>query len=80
MLRDLQLALLLPLWLAAQPAALDTAAIGRSVREELASTRTPGAVIGVVKGDRLIFSKAYGLSNVETSTPVTTVIASLSHS
>jgi CubicO group peptidase (beta-lactamase class C family) len=38
---------------------------------ELAETNTPGAAVGVVSGDRLIFAKGFGVSNVETGAPVT---------
>ncbi|MGH9936839.1 MAG: serine hydrolase domain-containing protein, partial [Blastocatellia bacterium] len=38
---------------------------------ELAETNTPGAAVGVVSGDRLVFVKGFGVSNVETGAPVT---------
>ena len=38
---------------------------------ELAETNTPGAAIGIVSGDRLVFAKGFGVSNVETGAPVT---------
>jgi CubicO group peptidase (beta-lactamase class C family) len=38
---------------------------------ELAETNTPGAAVGVVSGDRLVFAKGFGVSNVETGAPVT---------
>jgi CubicO group peptidase (beta-lactamase class C family) len=41
------------------------------VLKELKDTNTPGAAIAVVSGDRVIFSKGFGVSNVETGSPVT---------
>jgi CubicO group peptidase (beta-lactamase class C family) len=38
---------------------------------ELAETNTPGAAVGIVSGDRLIFARGFGVSNVETGAPVT---------
>lgn len=41
------------------------------VLDELKATRTPGAVVAVVSGDRVIYAKGFGISNVETGAPVT---------
>src|SRR5262245_22168541 len=38
---------------------------------ELAETNTPGAALGVVSGDRLVFARGFGVSNVETGSTVT---------
>jgi CubicO group peptidase (beta-lactamase class C family) len=38
---------------------------------EVLETNTPGAAVGVVSGDRLVFAKGFGVSNVETGAPVT---------
>jgi CubicO group peptidase (beta-lactamase class C family) len=38
---------------------------------ELTETNTPGAAVGIVIGDRLVFAKGFGVSNVETGAPVT---------
>ena len=38
---------------------------------ELAETNTPGAAVGIVSGDRLVFAKGFGVSNIETGAPVT---------
>jgi CubicO group peptidase (beta-lactamase class C family) len=43
----------------------------KSVLAELAETNTPGAAIGIVKGEKLIFARGIGTSNVETGAPVT---------
>src|SRR5262247_358797 len=37
---------------------------------ELAETNTPGAAVGIVSGDRLVFAKGFGVSNVETGAPL----------
>lgn len=39
--------------------------------QELKDTNTPGAAIVVVSGDQIVFSKGFGVSNVETNSPVT---------
>ena len=61
-------------WLAApahaQPPAVDFAALDPVIAQELKATGTPGAAVGIVSGDRVVFSKGYGLANVETREPV----------
>lgn len=42
----------------------------RVVLAELSETNAPGAAIGIVSGDQLIFAKGFGTSNVETGAPV----------
>jgi CubicO group peptidase (beta-lactamase class C family) len=41
------------------------------VLRELKETNTPGAAIAIVRGDRIIYAKGFGISNVETGSPVT---------
>ena len=41
------------------------------VVEELKQTKTPGAAVAVVSGNRRIFAKGFGFANIETDTPVT---------
>ncbi|HEY3128932.1 MAG TPA: serine hydrolase domain-containing protein [Acidobacteriota bacterium] len=43
----------------------------KTALQELKETNTPGAVLVIVSGDRVIFSKGFGVSNVETGTPMT---------
>lgn len=43
----------------------------RVVLRELKETNTPGAAVGVVSGGRVVYAKGFGVSNVETGTPVT---------
>ena len=54
----------------AQVRELDPAAIERVALEELRSSKTPGAAVAVVLGDRVVFSHGYGVASVETGTPV----------
>lgn len=49
----------------------DFAPLERAVLEELQQTRTPGAAVAVVLGDRVIFAKGFGIANIETEAPVT---------
>jgi CubicO group peptidase (beta-lactamase class C family) len=49
---------------------LDFSALDAVVADELRNTGTPGGVIAVVLGDRVIYTKAFGVANVETSEPV----------
>jgi len=50
----------------------DFAQLETVLLEELKETNTPGATVAIVIGDRLIYSKAFGISNIETGTPMTT--------
>ncbi len=61
------LLLLLCLRLGAQ----DFAEVEQVAREELEARRIPGAVVGIVRGDRLVFAKGFGVASVETKAPVT---------
>jgi len=47
------------------------AAVDSVVRAEMARAQTPGAQIAVVQGDRVVYSKAYGVSDIESGRPVT---------
>src|SRR5215471_9661839 len=48
----------------------DFSALDKVISDELQQTRTPGAAVAVVLGQRLIFSKGFGMSDVETESPV----------
>jgi len=39
--------------------------------EELRALNVPGAAIGIVSGERLVFAKGFGTANIETGAPVT---------
>ena len=54
----------------AQVRQLDPAVLERVALEELRSSKTPGAAVAVVTGDRVVFSHGYGVASVETGTPV----------
>jgi CubicO group peptidase (beta-lactamase class C family) len=58
----------------ALPAAesLDFSPLEKAIQEELAVTGTPGMAVAVIHGDRVVFAKGFGTSNVETGAPVTT--------
>ena len=49
----------------------DFSEIEKVAAEELHQTNTPGAAIAVIRGDRVVFAKGAGISNIETGTPVT---------
>ena len=40
--------------------------------EELRKTNTPGVAIAIIRGDRVVFAKTLGVSNIETGAPLTT--------
>jgi CubicO group peptidase (beta-lactamase class C family) len=69
------------LWLAAvlilcglQPAAAvqtpDFSAVEKVAIDELRQLNTPGAAIGIVSGDRLVYEKGVGISDVDSGTPM----------
>lgn len=55
----------------AQQRQIDFSELEKTVIQELQATNTPGAAVAVVVGGRLMFAKAFGVSNVETRTPLT---------
>ena len=64
-------------WLAAAPATRAQGAgrfqsLESTVSDVLRTTGTPGAVVTVVQGNRMVYSKAFGVANVETGAPMTT--------
>ncbi len=52
------------------PQSIDFSELDKLVPEELKEKNTPGAVIAIVSGDRVIYQKAFGVANVETATPM----------
>lgn len=56
--------------LAKQPP-LNYQVLERVVLDELKATNTPGAAIAIVSGDRVVYSRGFGVSSVETGAPVT---------
>jgi CubicO group peptidase (beta-lactamase class C family) len=55
---------------ARQAPPLDFSPLDAVVADELRNTGTPGGAIAVVLGDRVIYTKAFGIANVETNEPV----------
>ena len=49
----------------------DFSQLERVVLEELKETNTPGATVAIVSGQQVIYTKAFGISNVETRTAMT---------
>jgi CubicO group peptidase (beta-lactamase class C family) len=61
------------LWIAVlafTAAAQDFTALEQTVRDELARTKTPGASVAIVRGDRVVYAKGFGTANVETGEAV----------
>jgi CubicO group peptidase (beta-lactamase class C family) len=48
-------------------AAIDFSELDKMVPAELKEKNTPGAVITIVSGDRVVYQKAFGVANVETN-------------
>lgn len=61
-----RLALLLTLTSTVAIANPDFTELDKLVMDELKERNTPGAVIAIVSGDRVVYQKAFGLANVET--------------
>jgi CubicO group peptidase (beta-lactamase class C family) len=55
----------------AQQQIFDFSQIEKIALEELKQTNTPGAAVAIVSGDRVVFAKGFGISNIETGMPVT---------
>jgi len=53
------------------PAPRWTAAVDSMMRAEMARARTPGAQLAVVENGRLVYTKGYGVADVESGRPVT---------
>jgi CubicO group peptidase (beta-lactamase class C family) len=62
--------LLVSLSASQQPGARDFSPLEQLVAEELRETGTPGGAIAVVHGDRVVYSRAFGIANVETNEPM----------
>jgi CubicO group peptidase (beta-lactamase class C family) len=52
------------------PPPIDFSELDKNVAEELKEKNTPGAVITVVSGDKVVYQKAFGVANVETNAPM----------
>ncbi|HEX3186958.1 MAG TPA: serine hydrolase domain-containing protein [Pyrinomonadaceae bacterium] len=70
-IRTLKLALLLLMCVTAPAHANpDFSELEKLVPEELKQRNTPGAVIAIVSGDRVVYQKAFGVANIETGVPM----------
>lgn len=49
----------------------DFGEIEKVALEELRALNVPGAAVGIVSGERLVFAKGFGTANIETGAPVT---------
>ena len=61
------LLILLPVAARANP---DFTELEKLVPEELKERNTPGAVIAIVSGDRVVYQRAFGIANIETGAPM----------
>jgi CubicO group peptidase (beta-lactamase class C family) len=68
----LALCCLFPFAASARPVTVDYTELEKVIREELKATSTPGAALAIVSGDRVVYAKGFGVSNIETGAPVTT--------
>lgn len=50
---------------------IDYAQLEEVVLKELRDTNTPGAALAIIKDDRVIYTRAFGVASVETKTPLT---------
>lgn len=41
------------------------------IQAELEQTKTPGAVVAIVQGDKIVYNKGFGFANIESKQPVT---------
>jgi CubicO group peptidase (beta-lactamase class C family) len=51
---------------------VDFSELNKLVPTELKERNTPGAVIEIVMGDRVVYQKAFGVANIETNAPMET--------
>ncbi len=56
---------------AAQTKPVDFAELEKTIEAELAAAKTPGAAVVVVKDDKIVFMKGFGVTNAESGNPVT---------
>ena len=72
-MKSLKLACLLLLFLlptASTAKPPDFTELEKLVPEELRERNTPGAVIAIVSGDRVVYQRAFGVANIETGAPM----------
>ena len=57
--------------ISAQTKEVDFTELEKTINEELAATKTPGASVAVISGDKIIFAKGFGTTSAESGNPVT---------
>src|SRR5688572_10518583 len=60
----------IPASFAVQEQQPDFSQLEKVVLDELKETNTPGATVAIVSGDRVIYAKGFGTSNIETGAPM----------
>ena len=57
--------------ISAQTKTIDFAELEKAINEEIAATKTPGAAVAIISGDKIIFSKGFGTTSAEGGGDVT---------
>ena len=57
--------------ISAQTKEVDFTELEKTINEELAATKTPGASVAVISGDKIVFAKGFGTTGAENGNPVT---------
>jgi CubicO group peptidase (beta-lactamase class C family) len=55
---------------APMPPGFDFSPVEKAVADDLRSSGTPGGAVAIVQGDRVIYSRGFGVASVETNEPV----------
>lgn len=72
-MRLLYIFLIIPIFLTAidaQTKTINFAELERTIEAEMQATKTPGASVTIVSGDKIIFAKGFGTTSVEEKIPV----------
>lgn len=48
---------------------IDFSSMDKTTQEELNATNTPGCAVAIANGDKIVYSKGFGVANVETGHP-----------
>lgn len=54
----------------AQAKTVDFSELEKTIEAEMAATKTPGAALAIVSGDRVIFAKGFGTTSIEAETKI----------
>jgi CubicO group peptidase (beta-lactamase class C family) len=55
----------------AQLRSLDTSAVATAIEKEMLTNRSPGAAVAIVIGDRIVYQRGFGVTNIERDERVT---------